>query len=94
MEIPDVIKKLAPDKAEFINALLQDESKGIIVARVAFLDFLLGEVHLCQITFKNSVHFSKRLPRNIEMRSVNSSRRPLATLRLCFATICAFSAPG
>src|SRR5947209_4339680 len=50
MDIPDAIKKLTPEKADFINALLQDESKGVIVARVAFLDFLLGEVlaaHFC-----------------------------------------------
>lgn len=44
MDIPDAIKTLTVEKAEFISVLLQDESKGVIVARIAFLDFLLGEV--------------------------------------------------
>jgi hypothetical protein len=44
MEIPNALKGLTVEKCEFINVLLQDESKGVIVARVAFLDFLIGEV--------------------------------------------------
>jgi len=44
MDIPDALKRLTAEKADLIKALLQDESKGVIVARVAFLDFLLAEV--------------------------------------------------
>jgi hypothetical protein len=44
MDIPDALKSLTQEKHEFISVLLQDQSKGIIVARVAFLDFLLGEM--------------------------------------------------
>lgn len=44
MEIPAALNGLTIEKYEFINVLLQDEAKGVIVARVAFLDFLLGKV--------------------------------------------------
>ena len=44
MEIPEALRSLTSEKYDFINVLLQDESKGVIVARIALLDFVLGEV--------------------------------------------------
>ena len=44
MEIPAALKTLTIEKYDFINVLLHDESKGVVIARVAFLDFLLGDV--------------------------------------------------
>jgi hypothetical protein len=43
VNIPPALKNLTVDKAEFIKLLLKDDSKGVIVAEVAFLDFVLEE---------------------------------------------------
>jgi hypothetical protein len=42
--IPPALLGLTPEKATFMEALLSESSKGVIIYEVAFLDFLIAEV--------------------------------------------------